>query len=85
MSEPSPFYQPTLDGMEEYLEKWNKSSALPEPEPQKKEANFDQVHFYLTEAQYGVERLASQISNELRGELADVLFNIENAQNELGK
>lgn len=82
----SAFEQPHLDGMEEFMKNLISKSLEPTDNYPADLTVTSQVHdqlaFYLTEAQYAIERLSDRIPSEVRGELADILHFVEQAQRE---
>jgi hypothetical protein len=56
----------------------------PESKPIEREASAE-LDFFLTEAAFGIERLASTVPGEFQGDLADVIAFIEEARNTVEK
>lgn len=55
-------------------------SPAPESQPQPQSASNEEIDFYLNEAAYGLERVASVVPNEFQGDVADVIAYIEEAR-----
>ena len=50
-----------------------------------RQAKGEELNFYLDEAAFSIERLASVVPGEYQGELADVVAYIEEARNTVNK